>query len=103
MSKANQRMVFSTSPDQLHPKHKFCDRPVVVSDRAQVQSALIVLFSWLPFRLHSLVCKQAPVRSSRHHTLIDFVARAFVAAGVPVPRNQLAWYAKIARDQMVSR
>ena len=53
--------------------------------------------------LHSLVCKQAPGRSSRHHMLNDLVARAFVAAGVPVAKEQLAWYAKTARDQMVSR
>ena len=51
--------------------------------------------------LHSLVCKQAPGRSSIHHILNDLVSRAFVAAGVPVAK-ELAWYAKTARDQMVS-
>jgi len=37
--------------------------------------------------LHSLVCKQAPGRSSRHHVLNDLVARAFAAAGVPVAKE----------------
>ena len=36
---------------------------------------------------HSLVCKQAPGRSSRHHVLNDLVARAFAAAGVPVAKE----------------
>ena len=31
---------FGTLPDQLPPKQTFCDRPVVASDRAQVQSCL---------------------------------------------------------------
>ena len=37
--------------------------------------------------LHSLLCKQAPGRSSRHHMLNDLVARAFAAAGVPVAKK----------------
>jgi len=37
--------------------------------------------------LHSLVWKQAPGRSSRHLMLNDLVARAFVAAGVPVAKE----------------
>ena len=37
--------------------------------------------------LHSLVCQQAPGRSARHHVLNDLVARAFVAAGVPVAKE----------------
>ena len=38
--------------------------------------------------LHSLTCKQAPGRSSRHHTLNDLiVARAFAAAGVPAVKE----------------
>ena len=53
--------------------------------------------------LHSLVGKQAPGRSSRHHVLNDLVARAFAAARVPVAKEPVAWYAKTARDQMVSR
>ena len=37
--------------------------------------------------LHSLVCKQASERSSRHHMLNDFVARALAAAGVPAVKE----------------
>jgi len=37
--------------------------------------------------LHSLTCKQAPRRSSRHHTLNDLVARALAAAGVPAVKE----------------
>jgi len=37
--------------------------------------------------LHSLVCKQAHGRSSRHHTPNDLVARAIVAARVPVAKE----------------
>ena len=36
---------------------------------------------------HSLVCKHAPGRLSRHHVLNDLVARAFAAAGVPVAKQ----------------
>ena len=36
---------------------------------------------------HSLTCKQAPGRSSRHHTLNDLVARALAAAGVPAVKE----------------
>ena len=37
--------------------------------------------------LHSLTCKQAPGRSSRHHTLNDLVARALAAAGAPAVKE----------------
>ena len=37
--------------------------------------------------LHSLTCKQALGRSSRHHTLNDLVARALAAAGVPAVKE----------------
>ena len=132
-----------TPPDQLPPKQTFWDRPVVASDRAQVQSCLdrpLQLASFLAATarhsgdwlfalpiascglrlddeavrvavglrlgmdlcvphlcqcgspvnardLHSLVCKQAPGRSSRHHMLNDLVARAFAATcWVPVAK-----------------
>jgi hypothetical protein len=39
------------------------------------------------YGLHSLVCKQAPGRSSRHHMLNDVVARSFTAAGIPVVKE----------------
>ena len=52
--------------------------------------------------LHSLVGKQAPGRSSRHHMPNDLVVRAFAAAGVPCS-CQGATVAKTTRDQMVSR
>jgi len=34
--------------------------------------------------LHSLVCKQAPGKTARHHAHNDVVARAFAAADIPV-------------------
>ena len=34
--------------------------------------------------LHSFCCKQAPGRSSRHHSLNELVARAIASAGIPV-------------------
>ena len=42
--------------------------------------------------LHSLVCKQAPGRSARHHALNDVVARAFSSAGVPVIKEPVGLY-----------
>jgi len=51
--------------------------------------------------LHSLVCKQVPGRSSRHHVLNDLVARAFAAAGVPVAKEPVGL---VRQDgKMVSR
>ena len=34
--------------------------------------------------LHSSVCKKAPGKTIRHHSLNDMIARSFSAAGVPV-------------------
>ena len=34
--------------------------------------------------LHSCVCKKAPGKIIRHHSLNDLIARSFSAAGVPV-------------------
>ena len=53
--------------------------------------------------LHSLVCKQAPGRSSRHHTLNDLVARAFAAAGIPVAKEPVGLVRQDGKDQMVPR
>jgi len=36
------------------------------------------------YGIHSLVCKRASGRTSRHQTLNELVARAFVSAGIPV-------------------
>jgi len=36
--------------------------------------------------LHSFVCKKAPGKTIRHHSLND-IARSFSAAGVPVEEN----------------
>ena len=41
--------------------------------------------------LHSLTCKQAPGRSSRHHTLNDLVMLRQVSQP---SRSQLVWYAR---------
>ena len=48
--------------------------------------------------LRSLVCKQAPGRSSRHHILNDLELSYLF--GSQLPKSQLAWNAKTARDQM---
>jgi hypothetical protein len=37
--------------------------------------------------LHSLVCKQAPSRTTRHHAINDVIARALTSAGVPVSKE----------------
>jgi len=37
--------------------------------------------------IHSLVCKRAPGKTSRHHHLNDVIARAFTAAGVPTTKE----------------
>jgi len=34
--------------------------------------------------LHSFVCKKAPGKTIRHHSLNELIARSFSAAGVPV-------------------
>jgi len=39
------------------------------------------------FGRHSLVCKQAPGRTVRHHHLNDVVARFLASAGVPVSKE----------------
>ena len=48
--------------------------------------------------LHSLTCKQAPVRSSRHHTLNDLVAQALAVAGVPAVKEPAGLVTRILRD-----
>ena len=40
--------------------------------------------------LHSFVCKKAPGKTIRHHSLNDLIARSFSAAGVPVAINPQA-------------
>ena len=37
--------------------------------------------------VQSLICKQAPGKSVRHHALNDVVARAFSAAGIPISKE----------------
>jgi len=37
--------------------------------------------------LHSFVCKKAPSKTIRHHSLNDLIARSFSAAGVPVVKE----------------
>ena len=37
--------------------------------------------------LHSFVCRRAPGRSARHHTLNDLVARCFASAGTPATKE----------------
>jgi len=37
--------------------------------------------------LHGFVCKKAPGRPARHHTLNDLVARAMASAGIPVSKE----------------
>ena len=37
--------------------------------------------------LYSFVCKRAPSKTIRHHSLNDFIARSFSAAGVPVVKE----------------
>ena len=37
--------------------------------------------------LHSFVCKKAPGKTIRHHSLNDLIAHSFSAAGVPVEEN----------------
>ena len=37
--------------------------------------------------LHSLVCKQAPSKTTRHQAINDVVARAVTSAGIPVTKE----------------
>jgi len=37
--------------------------------------------------LHSFVCKKAPGKTIRHHSLNDLIARSFSAAGIPVTKE----------------
>ena len=149
---------FGTPPDQRPPKQTLCDRTVIASYCAEVQSCLdspfqlasflaatarysgnwlfsmliapcglkldkafaVCLRQGLDLRVPHLCRYGSPVdarglhslsanrplagRSSRHHMLNDVVARAFAQLlGSQLPKSQLAWYAKTARDQMVSR
>jgi len=37
--------------------------------------------------LHSFVCKKAPSKTIRHHSLNDLIVRSFSAAGFPVAKE----------------
>jgi len=37
--------------------------------------------------LHSFVCKKAPGKTMRHHSLNDLIARSFSATGPPVVKE----------------
>ena len=37
--------------------------------------------------LHSFVCKMAPGKTIRHHSLNDLIARSFSVAGVPIVKE----------------
>ena len=51
--------------------------------------------------LYGFVCKKAPGRPARHHTLNDLVARAMASACIPVSRKHKVVAIQMESDPMV--